>query len=505
MVKIFFALALAGILSFSEASAREFVSVCVRTPQVRAALTTLIGLPCEEINQKHLEKIIALDLSMREISALRTDDFTGLQRLERLVLSTNRLKKLPKNLWLPAGLKHLSLRSNKLKHIPVQVLARVPGLETLDISYNYLMHTMPDLSHNPRLKSFDAYLAAFWDVPENVFRANGELKSIFFTSSARTLKKKTFAKLDHLQKLHLHLPYLRKIPAELALPEGIEYLTLSGSSLEKGIPDRVMASLPELVSLDIANSKMKSLPNLSKNSKLRYLNAGGNSFSSLPQGAFRANGKLESINLENTGLRRFESDTLLGLDRLGRLDLSKNFLEEFPENLILPPTLTAFYLQGNALKKGIPDRVMASLPELRIFNIEGNSMELVPNLSKNPKLLQFDASFNTFVSLPGITFRANRDLEHIAFNNAKIQSFEGDLFDGLGKLQVVWLKNNDIKHLPEQVALPPSLGLLHLEGNPFSNRPEWLDAFKRKNPRGLVLTEDCEHITRGLLEGLNYN
>ena len=85
--------------------------VCDRTPAVRDALRG--GRPCSAPTSAELAERSSLDLSNRQIAALRSQDFLGLSGLEVLRLQGNRLSALPPALFAGiSALRELELRNN---------------------------------------------------------------------------------------------------------------------------------------------------------------------------------------------------------------------------------------------------------------------------------------------------------------------------------------------------------------------------------------------------------
>src|SRR5437870_5508884 len=90
-------LVLASIFS---AEAWAATPVCQRTPQVTAAIAAAIKKPCEQILPSDLLTVRAIDISNQDVTSLRSDDFSGLARLEELRINENKgLKSIPPGLF----------------------------------------------------------------------------------------------------------------------------------------------------------------------------------------------------------------------------------------------------------------------------------------------------------------------------------------------------------------------------------------------------------------------
>ena len=98
---------------------------------------------CADVTADHLATVTSLDLSGRDLSALKAGDFVGLDHLETLRLDNNRLTMLPPGVF--AGLVRLEtlrLDNNRLRTLPEGVFAGMGRLRTLRLDGNDLT-TLP--------------------------------------------------------------------------------------------------------------------------------------------------------------------------------------------------------------------------------------------------------------------------------------------------------------------------------------------------------------------------
>ncbi len=88
--------------------------VCKRTPEVAAALTESLGVEdCNVVTEVDLAWVRTLDLSGQDLRVLRSDDFSGLYSLQRLLLADNALVSLPAGIFEGLGeLRELHLSGN---------------------------------------------------------------------------------------------------------------------------------------------------------------------------------------------------------------------------------------------------------------------------------------------------------------------------------------------------------------------------------------------------------
>ena len=99
------------------------INVADRTPQVRDAIVVAAGVDtAAEVTAAHLAAITSLNLSSKNITALKAGDFQGLTALQILLLNNNQLTQLPENLFNGlTALQQLSLDNNAVQPLPLTV------------------------------------------------------------------------------------------------------------------------------------------------------------------------------------------------------------------------------------------------------------------------------------------------------------------------------------------------------------------------------------------------
>ena len=149
MRKLFWGAALAAMLP--GAANAQTVNICDRTPQVRDAILSELGLrygypvpSCTEVPADQLAALEELGPE-RNLTSLKPDDFDGLIRLQELNLDGNQLTTLPAGVFdRLTRLRVLDLSHNRLATLPAGVFDRLTRLRVLDLSFNHLVGLQAD-------------------------------------------------------------------------------------------------------------------------------------------------------------------------------------------------------------------------------------------------------------------------------------------------------------------------------------------------------------------------
>ena len=119
----FLAILLVGLL-LNQIGYGEITPISDRTPQVRDAIVAAVPdvSVAEDINDAHLANIQELTLASKNISTLKSGDFSGLTGLKNLNLTNNELRSLPAKIFVGlTSLETLRLSRNLLQPFPVAV------------------------------------------------------------------------------------------------------------------------------------------------------------------------------------------------------------------------------------------------------------------------------------------------------------------------------------------------------------------------------------------------
>ena len=236
-----------------------------RTPEVRAAIVEAVPdvNSAADVTEAHLAAITYLDLSYKEITALKAGDFDGLSSLGSLGLSNNPLTDLPEGVFSGlSSLKTLSLHDTyKLASLPEDVFNGLTSLTTLYLNNNKLAG-LPEgvFSGLTSLESLWLSSNSLTGLPEGVFSGLSSLKTLYLTHNKLTsLPEGVFSDLSSLATLWLYNNALT------SLPEGVfsglsslESLKLSYNQLTS-LPESVFSGLSSLIELNLSGNAVDPL------------------------------------------------------------------------------------------------------------------------------------------------------------------------------------------------------------------------------------------------------
>lgn len=112
-------------------------SVCTRTPAVRLELERHFRKSCYRIFVDDLQHMLFLDLSNKEIKALKVSDFDHMYRLESLNLANNELSQIPPGVFKDLdSLARLQLEHNHLVALESHQFEGLYKTNFIDLSHN---------------------------------------------------------------------------------------------------------------------------------------------------------------------------------------------------------------------------------------------------------------------------------------------------------------------------------------------------------------------------------
>ena len=344
--------------------------ICDRTAQVRDAI--LEKLPdtsdCALVTETDLRSIDRLWLREKEITSLKSGDFSGLSNLHLLHLANNELSALPDGIFDNlTSLQSLYLfnNRNRLSELPDGIFDDLTGLEVLHL-FGIGIRGLPDDIFDNLSGLRSLRLGANWisELPDGVFDNLTGLESLNLgINDLSELPDGVFDNTNRLQRLQLHYNKLSELPVgifdNLA---SLKSLPLGGNQLGE-LPNGVFDKLTRLQSLGLGVNRLSELPDgiFDELTNLEWIGLNGNELSALPDGIFDELTSLEGISLNGNELSALPEGIFGNLTGLGMLHLYSNNLSELPDDTFLG--LTNLYAVDFRLNTGSPFILTAELEQ----------------------------------------------------------------------------------------------------------------------------------------------
>lgn len=242
----------------------------------------------------------SLFLFANGIERLAAKDFGGMENLEMLDLSQNKLTELPDGVFEPlTSLKNLDLSSNQITHISEQCFQGMVLLERLYL-YSNLIKTI----HPEAFNSLEHLL---------------ELKL-----QGNQLTSLPALKMPQLLLLDLRFNVFPTLgPSDLQTPN-LESLKLGGVGLTS-LNKELIESLKNLHELDISENKLQSFPLVLKQTHgLIHLSLAGNPMGPLQVQDLQNLGELQELDISSLSLQGLSEEFSLLFPQLRKLTVAEN-------------------------------------------------------------------------------------------------------------------------------------------------------------------------------------
>ena len=311
---------------------------------------------------------------------------------------------------------HVDLQGKSLVTIPITLYTKAPEIISLNLSRNLSL-----------------------SVPKDFITACINLREIKFTANEAW-----------------------RLPASLSWASRLTVLDISNNRLEN-LETAELNRLTSLVSIKLANNKLKSLPAYFAHFRqLRSLNISSNSFTTFPE-------------------------HVCGLRSLVDLDVSFNKLSSLPRIGSLT-TLERLWTTNNELKGPFNDS-FRSLTNLKEIDARFNGISNIDNVAGLPNLEQllvghnaistFKGSFPKLRTLvldhcPMTSFDLDAPVPTLSVLNiasAKLVEFQESMFDYMCNLQKLTLDKNHFSHISPNVGRLSRLEYLSIAKNPLNVVP----------------------------------
>ncbi|KAM8999796.1 podocan isoform 3-T3 [Sarcophilus harrisii] len=404
-------------------------------------LTKIYGLT---FGQKPNLRSVYLHNNKLADAGLPDNMFNGSSNVEILIMSSNFLKYVPKN--LPRALYKLHLKNNKLEKIPAGAFSELTSLRELYLQNNYLTNEGMDNE-------------TFW-----------KLSSLeYLDLSSNNLSEIPAGLPRNIVLLHLEKNAIRSVgPDVLTQIRNLEYLLLHSNKLKaKGIHPLAFQGLKKLHTVHLYNNVLERVPG-GLPRRVRTLMILHNQISGIARNDFATTYFLEELNLSYNKITspQVHRDAFRKLRLLKSLDLSGNLLQTLP--LGLPKNvqvlklksnylgavargalagmaqLRELYLTNNRLRsRAVPPRTWADLASLQLLNMAGNQLTEIPEgLPESLEYLYLQNNMISSVSENAFESTPNLKGIFLRFNKLAVGAVKESTFKGLAHLQVLDIEGN---------------------------------------------------------------
>jgi Leucine-rich repeat (LRR) protein len=278
------------------------------------------------------------------------------------------------------------------------------------------------------------------------------------TVSKSDLKRISFRRVHSGSIKSVSLPYnaFRRVPKGLTGLDSLEELNLTGNRLTT-LP-RFLNQFPKLVFVNMGYNRFRR-EKMKENSTIKSINLSHNRMKNMPFSLAGFSG-LVSLNLSYNALRKIEKD--IGGKSLLAVNLYSNHLAQIPKVVIGHAGLLNLDLSHNDIVE-VPTTIegMKSLTDLSLWD---NEVSQLPNeLGRLPALSTIYLQDNVLATLPDSLARLSMKKLDVGYNRLTI--VPAWVFDQ-SKLEELYINNNDISEVSEEILSLRSLRILHVFGSP---------------------------------------
>ena len=218
--------------------------------------------------------------------------------------------------------------------------------------------------------------------------------------------------------------------------------------------------------------------------ELEVVDLSHNQLVSVPDRAFKSQGRLRDLRLNNNKISQLRHLTFAGLRSLESLDLRHNLVEVLPPDAFADlASLELLDLGKNRLGE-LAAGAFRGLGGLRVLRLDDNNLQAVPHeaLADLASLAELHLHRNRIAVLAASAFLSvGSSLASLDLSGNRLERLHPDSLQGLGSLVSLRLHDNNLAELAEQ-ALEPLTGLesLTLGQNRFQAVPTgWLAGLPR--------------------------
>ncbi|KAI5635919.1 leucine rich repeat domain-containing protein [Phthorimaea operculella] len=289
-----------------------------------------------------LTKVKKLNIWKNELQELTEAQLIGLDSLEELDASSNKLRSLRGIAAVPRNLRKLCAFDNHFEELtPLHNLSKLEELRIQNNRVRPLTLTPRALASLPKLRIVDLGSCGIQELPTDVFSDSPALKELIISRNNLTvLSAGVFQHQKKLETLDLSRSNISRVDANVFWPlESLKRLNLDYNRLTT-LPDKCLSGLLSLTRLSVRNNNLKQLT----------------------AAMFSGANNLDDIDLSYNNITEPDpyyepiqyqqfAATFLNLYNLTKVNLSHNQLTMVPDAIIAKPFLEKLDLSFNRIKE----------------------------------------------------------------------------------------------------------------------------------------------------------
>ncbi|XP_013414506.1 uncharacterized protein LOC106176581 [Lingula anatina] len=380
-----------------------------------------------------------LHLAHHELEAI-PDTLATLTNIERLNVSGNKLKKLPKRLLMNMSkLKHLDLSHNEFDQVPQEFRSQTNEVTHLDLQGNKISALPIHFSKMKTVEELHIGRNALCGLPPKFIEMK-DITKLQLSHNPFSNVPCVIWKLQHLQHLEMNNCQLKIFDVDrsaTSIHHNLRFLDVGSNQLEEIDESVVLCTSLEECEFSHNNiSEIDDIP-IGELTALQKLDMSYNAFDCFPTKVFECSA-LEQLDLSNNKIDTMEEGNVDPKNNIRILNLSFNKLQGIPVALKHLRRLEKLDIKDNRIEK-ISDKMEDGIPRLKSINISNNKLQFIPKT----------------------VGMSTRQLDHCSLTNNKIQ----DISSWEARSAILQLDLNDLHALPEALMGKQGLRDLHVMSN----------------------------------------
>ncbi|XP_072025721.1 uncharacterized protein [Amphiura filiformis] len=355
-------------------------------------------------------KLKFLNLGWNRIENVVANAFAPLQKLNRLLMPSNALARIPTAISNLSALTHVDLSKNRLTTIDQTALQKTPLVQFLNLESNMI-------------SAIDA----------NIIRQLPQLISLMLTQN----------QISYLPTYMFHGM------------QNLEHIALGANNIVN-LPGIIFRGAPRLRKIDLHQNRLTYLdPQLFHGMRtLEEVHLNQNRLLMMPPGIFQGLRNLAIIDLAgNTGLQTLPVGIFRGLLLLEEIHLSH--LQQIPEGIFWGLNAVETVSITNSYITPVLGSIFRDLSLLQELNLASNGIEVIPdNLFENMNYLEMlDLSSNqlTHFSMAWFGGRTLNNFGSLLLQNNRIEDLPAEAFVEMPYLQQLNLEGNQLSEINDNI------------------------------------------------------